>query len=42
MFYKKGNDIGETGTKSLSDVLKLNTTLIHLNLSGENKKKQHT
>ena len=33
-----GNKIGETGTTSLSDALKSNTTLIELNLSGENKR----
>ena len=35
------NKIGETGATSLSDALKTNTTLIELNLRGENKKKQH-
>ena len=32
------NEIGEIGTTSLSDVLKSNTTLTELDLSGEDKR----
>ena len=32
-----GNNIGQTGATSFSDTLKSNTTLMKLNLSGEDK-----
>ena len=35
------NYIGDTGATSLSEALKLNTTLTELNLSGEDKRKTH-
>ena len=38
---KTVNNIKETGVISLSDALKLNTTLTQLNLCREHKKKQH-
>ena len=34
------NNIGDTGTTSLSEALKSNTTLTELNLSGEDKRKK--
>ena len=34
------NDIGDTGVTSLSEALKLNTTLTELNLSGKDKRKK--
>ena len=44
LFIKQiGNNVGDIGVKSLSDALKRNTTLLKLDLSGEDKKKaQHT
>ena len=39
LFIKQiGNNVGEIGVKSLSDALKRNTTLLKLDLSGEDKK----
>ena len=41
LFTSTGNDIGESGATSLSEVLKSNTTLTKLNLSCEDKRR-HT
>ena len=38
--FIKGNSIGDTGAKSLSDALKANTTLEKLNLFGRHKHEQ--
>ena len=35
LFITTGNGIGDTGVTSLSEALKLNTTLAKLNLEGE-------
>ena len=40
LFTSTGNNIGDTGAKSLSDALKSNTTLSELYLSGEDKRKK--
>ena len=39
---QSGNSIGDTGTTSLSDALKSNTTLTQLNLGSNLKKKKTT
>ena len=40
LFTSTDNNIGKTGVKSLSKVLKLNTTLTKLTLDGEHKRKK--
>ena len=42
LFTSTGNNIGDTGAKSLSEALKSNTTLTELNLGGEYKRKKDT
>ena len=37
-FKQTDNDIGETGTTSLSEALKLNVSLTELDLSGADKR----
>ena len=40
LFTSTGNNIGDTGTTSLSESLKSNTTLTELNLYGQRQKKE--
>ena len=40
LFTTTGNEIGDTGTMSLSEALKSNTTLTELYLSSEDKRKK--
>ena len=40
LFSSTGNNIGDTGATSLSDLLKSNTALIQLDLSGEDQRKK--
>ena len=35
MITEKGNKIGETGARMISEVLKINTSLTSLNVGGE-------
>ena len=40
LFLSTDNDIGDTGATSLSELLKSNTTLTYLDLSGEDKRQK--
>ena len=40
LFVSSGNQIEDTGTTSLSEALKSNTTLTRLEMEGEDKRKK--